>query len=427
MRRWRRTAGLVVLASVVLTSACAAPILGVPAEIGSPGSPGAPGSPGSPPASSVSCEQPSADAQVGSTSPEAVGLDSAATADAVAYATARGALSVRVYRHGCLVARSGWDPTNEWSPMATWSMTKGVVSLIVGRASAMGYLRVDDPIGTHLDGLDPAHAAITIRQLLNQTSGLRFAWANDLNAAATGDSAALVLTRPFEAEPGTRFLYAQTTVTALVSVVEAAVGEDLQAFAQRELFEPVGIAPTEWRWGRDPVGRTHGFAFLDMTPRALGRLGLLMLAEGRWRGRQVIDADYVRQGAKGTAANPGYGFLWWTNEGERHRPAGYVEDWLDRRWATAAPVDTFGLSGMFNQNVFVIPSLDMVVVRMGPPQELFGDPMGEIQGHRPAWDHRFFTLLLGGVRDVELPPAPAWVPDPDPLPVDLDHVIGIGF
>lgn len=416
----------VALLALTLVNGCARPVLGVPSSPGDPPAPDGRSLPNL--VGSTSCDRPAGAEQVPEADPASVGLDPDRTEAAVAYASARGALSVRIYRHGCLVARSGLDPTNEWSPMATWSMTKGVLSLVVGRAVTLGLLDVDDAIGEHLDGLDAAHGAITVRQLLNQTSGLRFAWANDLNAAATLDSAALVLTRPFEAEPGTRFIYAQTVLTALGAVVEAAVGEDLQEFAQRELFGPVGITRGEWSWARDVAGRSQGFAFLDMAPRALGRLGLLMLDEGMWGDTRVLDADYVRQGASGTEANPGYGFLWWTNEGERHRTAGYVEDdWLERRWVPAAPVGTFGMSGMFNQNVYVIPSLDMVVVRMGPPQELFGDPMGEIRGRRPSWDHRFFTELMAGVRDAAVPAPTEWVPDPDRLPVDLAHAIGIGF
>jgi CubicO group peptidase (beta-lactamase class C family) len=423
------------LLALTLLVGCARPILGAPSSPGSPSSPEQPGvvaAPGGPTTpnlvGSTSCDRPAGTDQIPESDPASVGLDPERTQAAVAYASARGALSVRIYRHGCLVARSGLDPTNEWSPMATWSMTKGVLSLIVGRAVTLGLLDVDDAIGEHLDGLDAAHGAITVRQLLNQTSGLRFAWANDLNAAATLDSAALVLTRPFEAEPGTRFIYAQTTLTALVAVVEAAVGEDLQSFAQRELFGPVGIVEGDWSWQRDVAGRSHGFAFLDMAPRAVGRLGLLMVGEGMWGDARVLDAEYIRQGASGTEQNPAYGFLWWTNEGERHRTSGYIDDdWLERRWVPAAPADTFGMSGMFNQNVYVIPSLDMVVVRMGPPNELFGDPMGEIRGRRPAWEHRFFTELMAGVRDAEVPGPTEWVPDPDIVPVDLAHAIGIGF
>lgn len=422
-RSRRCVAGAALLASL-LAGACAPPLVGV---LGPGGTGSRPSSP-SPPSSDVRCSQPAPGAEFRRADPEQVDLERGAVADAVAYGSARGAQSVRVYRHDCLVGTSGLDPTTEWTMLPSWSMTKGVVSLVVGRAVTLGALEVDDPIGRHLAGLDPAHAAITVRQLLNQTSGLRFAWVNDLNAAARLDSVASTLTRPFESEPGTTFVYAQTTVTVLVAVVEAATGEDFQSFAARELFEPVGIPHSEWAWQRDGAGRSQGFAYLDMTPRAYGRLGSLLLHEGSWLGRTLVDPDYVRAGRHGTTANPGYGFLWWTNEGERHITAGFPAfEVRDRRWIAAAPPDTFGLSGLFDQQLVVIPSLDIVVVRMGLPNELFGDPFGEVQAQRPKWDHRFFRTLLGGLTDVDVPDPGDWVPDPPEPPIDWFHIVGTGF
>lgn len=422
--RRRGTAGVLAALAVVvaLVSACAPPLIGVPAPRSGPAAPSTPAV-----REPQRCGHPAAGAEPALAAPELVDLDPTAVSDAIAYASARGAQSVRVYRRGCLVGRSWLDPTNERSPLAAWSMTKGVVSLLAGRAITQGRLGLDDPIGHHLEGLSEQHGRITVRHLLTQTSGLRFAWANDLNAAATGDSARLVLTRPFEAEPGERFIYAQTTVTALVAVIEAAVGEDLQRYAARELFEPIGISGGDWRWQRDGAGRTQGFAFLDMSPRAFARLGLLMQSGGTWQGRRLISEEYIEQGAAGTEANPGYGFLWSSNRGERYRSSGYVEqDWLERRWLRSAPADAFGLSGMFNQNVIVIPSLEMVVVRMGLPQELFGDPMGMVKLRNPAWDHRFFQILMRGVRDVDVEDPGEWAPDPD-IEIDPRYIIGIGF
>jgi len=412
----------------VLATGCASPLVGLlpDAEPSQP-TPGPGGTPPPAQTSSSKCSQPAPGGDFERVDPTRVDVTADAARDAVAYATARGAQSVRVYRRDCLIATSGLDPFTESSTLPAWSMTKGVVSLVVGRAVTLGHMDVDAPIGTYLDGLDEAHAAITVRQLLTQTSGLRFAWANDLNAAATLDSARLVLTRPFEAEPGTKFIYAQTTITALVAVVEAAVGEDFQAFAARELFEPVGITGEQWHWDRDIVGRTQGFAFLSMWPTAFARLGSLLLADGKWRGQQLIAADYVRAGATGSTVNPGYGFLWRTNQ----RPATgqvTVEDPMGEV-LTSAPADTFWMSGMFNQNVIVIPSLDMVVVRMGLPAGIFGDPYGDVAAQRPDWDHRFFRLLLAGVTDVDVPDPGEWVPDDGPVGVGLEpeHLIGIGF
>lgn len=376
------------------------------------------------------CEQPAGGSEFTDVAPEDVDVDAAAVRDAVAYATARGAQSLRVYRHDCLIGVSGWDALTGAAELSAWSMSKGVVSLAVGRAVTMGLMRVDAPIGTYLAGLDAAHAAITVRELLNQTSGLRFAWANDLNLASTGDSAARTLTRPFEAAPGTTFIYAQTTVTALVSVVEAAVGEDFQSFISRELFEPIGISARQWHWDRDPSGRTQGFAFLYMQPVAFARIGSLLLDEGRWRGRRIIAADFVREGATGSNANPGFGYLWRTNHGPVGSPPASEDPF--REVMASAPLDTFWLSGMFNQNVIVIPSLGVVVVRMGLPEELFADPLGDVAGQRPDWDHRFFRLLLGGVSDVAVPNPGEWVPRPPSQPgaiggLGVEHIIGIGF
>jgi CubicO group peptidase (beta-lactamase class C family) len=305
-------------------------------------------------------------------------------------------------------------------------MTKGVVSVLVGRAVQLGLIRVDDPIGRYVRVADPAKAALTVRQFLNQVTGIRMMWANDVFEAASTDSAAALFARPFQAVPGTTFLYAQTTITALVSVLEAAIGEDVQTFAQREVFGPIGIDRHEWRWARDGSGRTQGFAFLDMTPRAFARIGLLLLHGGEWSGRRLLPADYVTEGAKGTTANGCYGFLWWTNDGTTCHNAGFPADELyQHRWIASAPPDAFGLSGMFDQTVVVIPSLDMVVVRMGLPHELLADPLGDVKGQKPKWDYRFFRLLLAGVTDTPLPDPGDWVPDPPDPPVDWTHILPV--
>lgn len=428
-----RLAALVLGLVGVSVSACSAPLigpLGRGRDTSAPTS-AVPSAPTTVP-SVQSCEQPAAGSEFQRVDPSAVALEPGAVRAATEYANDRGAQSIRIYRRHCLVATGRFDGSTGWTPLPSWSMTKGMVALVVGRAVTLGHLGVDDPIGAHLGDslgrLSPQHAAITVRQLLTQTSGLRFAWANDLNAAATLDSAARVLERPFEAEPGSTYIYAQTTVTALVAVVEAATGEDFQAFAARELFEPIGIGRAEWAWARDGAGRTQGFAFLDMTPRAFGRVGALLLEDGRWRGQQLIDADYIAQARTGTEANPAYGFLWWNNASEWLITAGFpAQQLLERRWLPAAPRDAFGLSGMFDQQMIVIPSLDMVVLRMGQPHELFGDPLGEMYARRPSWDHRFFQMLLDGVTDVDLPETPDWVPDPDVLEPDWKHLVGTGF
>lgn len=339
-----------------------------------------------------------------------------AVSDAIIYAAERGAQSVRIYRHDCLIGASANDGSTSWSTMPAWSMTKGVVSVIAGRAFTMGLLDIDASIGDYLPNVADVYKRITVRNLLTQTSGLRFAWVNDLNDAGGFDSVARLFERPFEAEPGTEFIYAQTTITAIVAIVEAAVGEDFQAFANREVFEPIGITGSQWKWDRDGGGRTQGFAFLDMTPKAFARLGSLLLNDGSWNGRQVISPEYVDMGSTGSEVNWNYGFLWRTN----HAPTVAGDDADVDGGIASATERTFWLSGMFNQNVFVIPELDIVVVRMGLPADVFADPLGEPNGNRPDWDYNFFRVLMAGVTDVQVPDPGPW----DKEPADLIDSIG---
>ena len=327
------------------------------------------------------CVDPAEGGDFDEAAPDEVALDPEAVRAAIDYATRALAASVRVYRHDCLVGQSGADTDTRFVPAGLWSATKGIVSMLVGRAVQMGRLSVDDPIGRYLPDVDVAHGAITVEQLLTQSSGLAFHWANDV-AAGDGDSVAFTMALPFAHAPGTFYEYAQTTVTVLGAVVEAAVGQDLQAFAQAELFGPLGIPRDRWSWQRDVAGHTIGFAALAMAPVDLARIGTLLAHDGQWGDRRLIDPGYVAAMGASSATNPGYGYLLWTNRGDSFiTPSSLARRTKDRPWLPAAPRDLFALSGMFDQFVWVIPSLDMVVVRTG----FFGPS---------NWGHEFFRILI---------------------------------
>ena len=430
--RFRGLRPALVLSALALTgmvSACSPPLVGVvvPTSPGSGSTGGSGGSAATKPNGPLkTCDLPSASSDFERVDPAEVGLTSESIRSAITYADARGAQSVRIYRNNCLVGTSGNDAQTGWSQMPAWSMTKGVVSIVAGRAYTEGKLDLDASIGNYITGLNESQKRITVRNLLTQTSGMRFAWANDLNDASQFDSVKRLFERPFEAEPGTEFIYAQTTVTAVVAAVEAAVGEDFQAYAKREVFEPIGITSDQWTWARDGGGRTQGFAFLDMTPKAFARLGALLANNGNWKGNQILSPEYITEGRTGTPINTNYGFLWRTNlVPEGAEPS---EDTIRDSIRSATP-QTYWLSGLFNQNVFIVPELDIVVVRMGMPSDVFGDPIGESEGERPKWEHYFFRELLGGVTDVDIADPGPWEPTPPGLSngIDGDHMIWIDW
>ncbi|MHB8781203.1 MAG: serine hydrolase domain-containing protein [Candidatus Geothermincolia bacterium] len=354
--------------------------------------------------------------------PAAVGLDGEALAAAVNFATSRNAASVRVLRHGMLAATSSLDGATAAIPNNIFSSTKGVVSLLTGRALTLGRLSLDDPIGKYIPEADEAHARITVRQLLTQSSGLAFSWASDLNPLLP-DTVKQCLVLPFVHEPGTYFEYAQTTVTLLAHTVERAVGMDIQDFAQRELFGPLGIPRNDWHWMRDNAGHTHGYAFLFMPSKHLTRLGQLMLQEGAWCGEQLLSRDYVREAMLPSPTNPGYGFLLWSNRGDSViSPSIPSREEVAHPLVPTAPRDMYAFVGFLDQIIFIIPSWDMVVVRTGVAGNYdILNPQVASTAMGGDWMYEFFLLLGEAVLDEELPEAAPYrsegPQEPEPLAI----------
>ncbi len=342
--------------------------------------------------------------------PQSVDMRPTVLKKALVLAAGTNAQTVAVFRHGCLVATGGTSQPNLEIPVNVWSVTKAVVSTLVGHAYTLGKLGLDDPIGKYLPEADAAHGAITVRQLLTETSGLSFAWLNDL-LANSSNAVNFELSLPFAHTPGTYFEYAQQTITLLAKVVERAVGQDFQAFARTQLFHKIGIPDNHWSWERDAAGNTFGYAFLSIAPIDLARLGLLVLHHGKWNGRTLISAGYIRQGATPTSTNPGYGFLWWTNTGGSViTPEPYRQE-LQRSIIPSMPADTFSFDGLLDQLVVMVPSLDMVVVRTGISGNKSGDFLQNLTIPGDGISDSF-KALGKSIKDVKVADPGPWVPDP---------------
>ncbi|ROH86527.1 class A beta-lactamase-related serine hydrolase [Stagnimonas aquatica] len=373
----------------------------------------------------LKCALPSADGgdDFQTAEPEALALDPAAVSQALLYATSTNAQSIRIYRHGCLAGKGALDTLTESIPNNVWSTTKGVTSMLVGRAVTLGKLRLDDSVGRYLPEADAEHAAITVRQLLTQSSGLHFNYTGDLLGVGGPDTVRYTLALPFDSAPGTDFTYGQTTVTLLAKLVEVAVGEDLQDFAQRELFGPLGIAREDWFWLRDRAGNTHGYAFLFIAPKHLARLGHLMLNGGVWNGGRLIDSGYVHAAGEPSATNPFYGYLLWSNRADSGYPVEFlsVPQRVEHPLVASAPRDLYMFVGFLDQIVFVIPSLDMVVVRTGLPGNYELDVQTVTSAHPGRWMHEFFRILMRGVKDQTIADPGPYAGYDTPAPLDLQY------
>lgn len=237
------------------------------------------------------------------------------------------------------------------------SVTKSVVALLWGVAEADGLV---PPVGTPVLDLLPELAdlrsegreRITIADMLCMRSGLAWdesdgyrRWRNDERGLLwRGDRARYVFDRPLAAAPGARFNYNGGLTAVLGMLLEERTGTDLQEYARRKLFEPLGVR--DWAWVGDLRGRTRAFTGLRLRPRDMARIGRLLLDGGRWQGRQLVPAAWVRAALAPCAPDSDYGYHWWS---------GSV-------WVDGKEVGWHGALGNGGQRLFLVPALDLVVV-----------------------------------------------------------------
>ena len=185
------------------------------------------------------------------------------------------------------------------------------------------------------------------------------------------DQTAYAIGLPQRAAPG-EWVYDNAAPQVLERVLAESITEDgdVVALAQRRLLDPLGMDDTTWP--RDATGHATTYSGVTSTCTDLARFGYLMLQDGHWVDEQLIPPDLVAETTTpATEENAAYGLLWWTNgEGrvvEARRQAGFDQDIApyEGRIAPNVPADAFWAFGYGNQYVAVVPSEDLVAVRLG--------------------------------------------------------------
>lgn len=279
--------------------------------------------------------------------------------------------AVVVVQSGSIVAEryaEGFDAT---TPLTGWSMTKSVTSTLIGIAAGEGHLDISQPAGLP-EWSDDARAQLTVDQLLRMSSGLDFSEVYGAFGDATHmlfvapSTVAYAARSPLAHEPDAVWSYSSGTSNLLQRILRRAVGEEsYHAYPRTALFDRIGMrsAVIEPDAGGDFVGSS----FMYATARDWARFGLLHVQDGTWEGERLLPEGWVTYATAPTEAAPRgeYGAQWWLN-------AGSPDDSQDRRWPEL-PLDAYDASGFEGQNVLVVPSRDVVIVRLGlsPDREVW--------------------------------------------------------
>lgn len=267
-----------------------------------------------------------------------------------------------VIRHGYIAAQWG---DLERADM-TFSVAKSYLATVAGIAVADGRIAsVDERLANSAAGAlfgGPHNGAITWRHLLQQTSDWQGTlwgtpdWADRPEGATPADWPKRRLS-----EPGTRFKYNDVRVNLLAYALLQVLQRPLPEVLRERIMDPIGASGSwEWRGYRNsqvmlqgkPVesvsggGHFGGGLFISALDHA--RFGLLMLRNGRWGERQLLDPAWIAHARTPSLANPEYGALWWLNTGRTAIPA--------------APESAYWAAGFGGHYVYIDPANDLVVV-----------------------------------------------------------------
>lgn len=302
------------------------------------------------------------------------GVDGAALAAAFDHGFAEtapaGRLDTRALilaQHGRILAERYAPGFHQDMPMLGWSMSKTATAALVGMMVADGKLALDAPAPLPaLRAGQDGRASITLAQLLHMRSGLAFTRSYGPGDDSTqmlfrqADMAEYAATRSLVHPPGSFWSYSTGTTNMLARLVFDAAGGTLAQstqFMRDRLFLPAGMTSAVWEV--DATGSFTGGSYLYMTARDWARLGQLYLNDGQINGTRVLPQGWVAYARKSAGAIPGgggYGAQLWLNRDDA-APARL-------RWPHL-PADSYAALGHNGQMVMIIPSRDVVVVRLG--------------------------------------------------------------
>ena len=244
-----------------------------------------------------------------------------------------------------------------------WSSAKGLVSTLFGIAVDKGILEMDEPIpvawphGSHVPAQSDPRRKITLRHLLNMSSGLysmdrEYNWMRGSHMVYFGgwDGGYQHRDRGLVAEPGTYYNYQNGDAVIPIMALRNALDEKTyKEFPHVELLRKIGMRDTTP--GMDRYGNYLMNSQTYSTPRDMARMGLLYLNRGRWNGEQILSEDFVDFVRTPAPADPDqeYGGLFRLVPSDR----------------TDLPQDAYAATGAQGQSTIIVPSHDLVIVRRG--------------------------------------------------------------
>ena len=269
-----------------------------------------------------------------------------------------------VVQNGQIRYENYWLTGGKDVPWISFSVAKSFVSALIGIAIDDGLIEsVETPITRYVPELaGSAYDGVRIKDVLQMSSGAR--WNEDYSDpnsdimrygqawAGSGSFDEFTATLEREREPGTYNYYNSTDTQALGMLVSRATGMSMSAYAEQELWQPLGME-NDGHWITDKTGVEMAAGGLLVTARDYAKLGQLFLQQGEWQGKQIVSADWVRDSLVADGAHL-------QAEAHPEYPMGYGYQW----WLPVSEVGEFAALGVYNQSIYVNPAKKLVIVKL---------------------------------------------------------------
>ncbi len=296
-------------------------------------------------------------------------------ADAIAYGTETQSYTLLVWWKGALVLEHYYPGYSDEVRAEPASMHKSLLGLVTAKALEDGYIESPDtPVSKYIEEWqDDPRGDVTVRQLLTMTSGLAPLSYEGGDAAparqfmaGTLDARATLLGLQLEQSDKQHFHYINTVSQLLLMVVETAVGQPYAEYLAQNIWQPIG-ADDAYVYYFEDGGFPRGYASFLARPVDWLRLGLLVKDEGRFDGKQVIDADLMHELKSPSPFNPNYGWQIWRGE-TWEQDRFYNDEKAGFSVTQSEPYlvdDLVFFDGFGGQRVITSQSEDLVIVRLG--------------------------------------------------------------
>jgi CubicO group peptidase (beta-lactamase class C family) len=292
-----------------------------------------------------------------------------------------GMRAIVVVHNGRIIGERYGEGFTASTPLLGWSMTKTVNAAIIGTLVRAGKLKLDQE-GVLALWAGDGRGKITLANLMAMTPGLTF---NEDYGDVTdvtrmlfleGDMALFATEKPLEAKPGLKWNYSSGTAVLLSRIWQNAVGVDSLTYPRTALFGPIGMTSAVFE--PDQAGTFVGSSYLYATARDWARFGEFMRLDGAWNGEQIVSPEFAQMMREPEAmSNTGYGPEYGKGQLWLRGPEAGTPEGQDPDAAFGLPQDVFWILGHDGQSTAVIPSKNMVVVRMGlTPSKLGYKPQG---------------------------------------------------